>query len=266
MNKIKKYKKILLLYNWILTTQFGIDLRLLFNGILRLPSFILSYFKISKLYRGKITIQPCLHDKYDNSGSATTEYFIQDLLVSQLVYKNNPKNHYDIGSRIDGFVAQVASFRKIDVFDIRPLNSNIKNVTFRQLDIMNNINTEFNNSTDSLSCLHTIEHFGLGRYGDIIDINGYVNGVTNLSKILENQGILYLSTPIGKEKIFYNANWVFNPYKLIDLFSKNNLNLIDFYYIKDGITKNISLLTEEHLNEIIYNEYGLGIFILKKEL
>lgn len=171
-----------------------------------------------------------------------------------------------MGSRIDGFVAQVASFRMIEVFDIRPLNSEIKNVSFLQLDIMDNINTEFHNSTDSLSCLHTIEHFGLGRYGDTIDINAYVSGISNLTKILKKDAILYLSTPLGKERLFFNANWVFNPRTLLDLFKKYNLSLVDFYYIKDGSTNQFSSLTEEIINQIIFNGYGLGIFILKKDL
>jgi hypothetical protein len=236
------------------------------KGIIRLPSFIYYYFKLKKNYNGKIVFQPCLHDKYDNSGSAHSEYFIQDLLVSQLVFKNNPFKHVDLGSRIDGFVSQVASFRKIDVFDIRPLNSNINNVTFRQLDIMNNENSEFNDYTDSLSCLHTIEHFGLGRYGDRIDLNGYKIGISNLAKILKKHGIFYLSTPIGKEQIFYNANWVFNPNTIIELFIKNNLIVTDFYYIKDGIISNTASLSDDLINKIIFNEYGLGIFILKKNI
>ena len=34
--------------------------------------------------------------------------------------------------------------------------------------------------TDSLSCLHAIEHFGLGRYTDPIDINIHIKGLTTL--------------------------------------------------------------------------------------
>jgi hypothetical protein len=31
---------------------------------------------------------------------------------------------------------------------------------------------------DSLSCLHALEHFGLGRYGDPIDPRGHEKGIT----------------------------------------------------------------------------------------
>ena len=46
-----------------------------------------------------------------------------------------PKNILDIGSRIDGFVAHVSTFREIDVLDIRPLNGKIKNINFKKLDL-----------------------------------------------------------------------------------------------------------------------------------
>ena len=31
--------------------------------------------------------------------------------------------------------------------------------------------------TDSLSCLHTLEHFGLGRYNDPINVKGFEIGL-----------------------------------------------------------------------------------------
>jgi len=63
-----------------------------------------------------------LIDYYDNAGSASGHYFHQDLLVASFIFKKNPSRHIDIASRIDGFVAHVASFRKIDVMDVRDLN------------------------------------------------------------------------------------------------------------------------------------------------
>jgi len=69
-------------------------------------------------------------------------------------------------------VAHVAAFRPIEVFDIRPLHSTVANITFVQADMMQ-LSSELVECTDTLSCLHTIEHFGLGRYGDPIRVNGH---------------------------------------------------------------------------------------------
>ena len=56
-----------------------------------------------------------LSDYDDQAGSSSGHYFHQDLFVSQLIFSSNPENHIDIGSRIDGFVAHVASFRNIKI-------------------------------------------------------------------------------------------------------------------------------------------------------
>ena len=114
--------------------------------------------------------QMILSDYEGNSGIAKGDYFHQDLLVAKLIYEDQPKRHIDIGSRVDGFVAHVASYRKIEVLDIRPLaKSEHENIIFTQADLMNPKDL---GEVDSISCLHVIEHFGLGRYGDPIDIEG----------------------------------------------------------------------------------------------
>ena len=55
----------------------------------------------------------------------------------------------DVGSRIDSFVAHVASYRNIYVFDIRPIRVDIPRVIFRQVDFMN-IDDQMINFCDSL--------------------------------------------------------------------------------------------------------------------
>ncbi|GHT03915.1 hypothetical protein AGMMS49525_09700 [Bacteroidia bacterium] len=75
-------------------------------------------------------------DKADDAGFLPHHYFFQDLYVAQRIYQNNPAKHIDIGSRIDGFVAHVAAFRKIEIYDIRPMKKAIPNVQFTQCDLM----------------------------------------------------------------------------------------------------------------------------------
>ena len=80
---------------------------------------------------------PCLKDRYEDSGSARGHYFHQDLLVARRVFARNPERHMDVGSRVDGFVAHVAAFREIEVFDIRPMSVTVPGIRFRQMDLMN---------------------------------------------------------------------------------------------------------------------------------
>ena len=63
---------------------------------------------------------PVFMDKKAEAGKLR-DYFIQDLYMAQNIFKDNPKKHVDIGSRIDGFVANVASFREIELLDIRDI-------------------------------------------------------------------------------------------------------------------------------------------------
>jgi hypothetical protein len=77
--------------------------------------------------------------------------------VAQYVFKNKPTLHVDIGSRNDGFVNHVASFRKIEILDIRNNEIKINNIFFNKLDLQKELDKKYLNYTDSLSCLHTIE-------------------------------------------------------------------------------------------------------------
>jgi SAM-dependent methyltransferase len=174
---------------------------------------------------------PCLADRYEESGVAAGDYFHQDLYVAQLVFKNNPRRHVDVGSRVDGFVAHVAAFRAIEVFDIRELHTNAANISFRQRDLMQE-RPDLDGCTDSLSCLHTLEHFGLGRYGDPVDYQGYRKGWENLWRMLEPGGRLYFSTPIGPQRIEFDAHRVFTVPFLMDMI-RPGYHVESFAYVND---------------------------------
>lgn len=182
---------------------------------------------------GKIDSEFMILSEYESeAGSTRGHYFHQDLLVANFIHKANPRRHVDIGSRIDGFVAHVASFRKIYVYDVRKLDCTHVNIQFVQCDFMNsNIQTK----TDSLSCLHAIEHFGLGRYGDPLDPNGHLKGISNLIDLLEPLGKLYISFPIGSEdQVHFNAHRVFHPKSILAHPSiSENMTLERFDFVND---------------------------------
>jgi hypothetical protein len=139
----------------------------------------------------------------------------------------------------------------------------IQNIVFIQADLMNPVN-HLNDYCDSLSCLHALEHFGLGRYGDPLDIQGHLRGFENLSKILQQNGILYLSVPIGKQRIEFNAHRVFNIDTVLTM-AKSQFELIGFSYVDDlgDLHENINLDDQQReFNCGCY--YGCGIFELRK--
>lgn len=158
--------------------------------------------------------------EWEESAATLGAYFFQDQIVARWVYENHPARHVDIGSRIDGFVGHLAVFREVEVIDIRPLPHAIRNIRFHQLDLMREIQPEWIGSTDSLSCLHTIEHFGLGRYGDKLDPEGHTKGLEQLKRMVAPCGRLYLSTPVGLERVEFNAHRIFSSARMLSWFSE----------------------------------------------
>ena len=209
---------------------------------------------------GRITQTiPVLEDYSAHAGSASGHYFHQDLLVAGLIHKAAPRRHVDVGSRIDGFVAHVASFRPIEIIDIRPMPGLVHaQINFLQGDLMQ-LDDRLVGLCDSLSCLHALEHFGLGRYGDPIDPDGHMKGFANLHRMLEPGGTLYLSFPVGVSAVHFNAQRVFDPAEVMR-WCEGRFELHQFNCVDDqgALQLNAAIEPARSLR------YGCGIFVLKK--
>jgi SAM-dependent methyltransferase len=244
-------------------SQFGIDPRQTFNAFVGLRRYFRDYYRFKACYGGRMKLFPFLHDWNREGGSVKGEYFWQDIYVARKIYEANPQKHVDIGSRIDGFVAHVASFRDIEVFDIRPISARIPGVTFKQADLMNP-ESVIAGYCDSLSCLHALEHFGLGRYGDPIDPRGYEAGLRNMARILRSGGVFYLSVPLGIERVEFNAHRVFDPNTIVDLAEDNQLIFHEFAFVTTENDLNETSVPYAAFDSIRNKQYTLGIFIFIK--
>lgn len=212
---------------------------------------------------GNITHRfPILTDYDVQAGSASGHYFHQDLLVASFIYEKNPARHIDIGSRIDGFIAHVASYRSVEVMDIRALESvGHKNISFIQADLMDEQGA-LDDMADSISCLHAIEHFGLGRYGDRLDPNGHLKGFNNLVRMLMPGGTLYISFPIGKSnEVHFNAHRVFHPRDIFG-WGRHSLTLRRFDFVDDQGSLNKDVNVREVELDV---SYGCGIYTFEKQ-
>ena len=210
------------------------------------------------------SLYPCLDDRFTDSGSASGHYFHQDLLVARRIYQNHPGHHVDVGSRMDGIVAHVASFREIEVIDIRPQRNPIPNVTFRQADMMAPLHESLHECCDSLSSLHAIEHFGLGRYSDPVRYDGYLLGLNNMYNLLRKGGKFYISAPIGPQRIEFNAHRVFAISYLLGCFT-GKYKVDVFSYVDDnGDLHENAVLSESEVQRNFGCVFGCGIFELTK--
>ena len=237
----------------------------LFTYLKGMPVFLKEYGKIRRQASasresfpfGKFF--PCIQEKDQESGVLAEHYFYQDLYVARKVFQNNPVRHVDIGSRIDGFVAHVASFREIEVLDVRDFHLSIPNIRFTRANLATN-DFSLADYCDSLSCLHSLEHFGLGRYGDPVNYDGHLVGWEHMFRMLKKGGKFYFSVPIGDQRIEFNAHRVFSMAYLLGLIEKR-YDIDSFAYINDVqefITD--AVLDATAVRENFGCRYGCGIF------
>jgi hypothetical protein len=247
---------------------FGFDPISFVRSIRGLQFYFRDYYEIkkqkgtdSKFYFGRV--YPILGERFCESGTMAGHYFHQDLFVASKIFMNKPKRHLDIGSRTDGFVAHVAVFREIEIIDIREQTSKVNNIVFRKANLIQ-LPQDMINACDSISSLHAIEHFGLGRYGDPVDYNGYLKAIDNVSKILQTDGKFYFSVPIGNQRIEFNAHRVFSVGYLLELFQdKFILNSFSFVDDKGDFFENVEL-TQIEIDKNYGCYYGCGILELTK--
>jgi SAM-dependent methyltransferase len=205
---------------------------------------------------------PILSDYRDSAGVAIGHYFYQDLVVAQRIFSRNPRRHVDVGSRIDGFVAHVASFREIEMFDIRPLETSAANIRFTVQDIAA-LPSHLHEYADSVSCLNALEHFGLGRYGDSIDPNGHIKGFENLLNLTRPGGILYVAVPVGLECTVFNAHRILAPLLLVTLAGRKAV-LDAFSYVDDAGDLHTGEDVPKLLQACERLRFGLGIYEFRK--
>ena len=249
------------IYWWL--TQWGFDPRRTVRALGGLGFFLRDYFAFRRGYSGRMQLLPSLHDRGAAAGSVDSEYFQQDLYVAQRICAARPRRHLDVGSRLDGFVAHVAAFREIEIMDIRPLQQEVASVRFVQADLMSE-SLPLRECCDSLSCLHALEHFGLGRYGDPIDPRGHERGLRNLALLLQPGGRLYLAVPVGRERVEFNSHRVFDPRTIVQLSLSHALVLKELAWVAPHQALATASDHGAALQQLAQLDYALGIFTFDK--
>ncbi|MFH0798568.1 MAG: DUF268 domain-containing protein [Pseudomonadota bacterium] len=260
-------KNFLIKLHWLLSSEFGFDPRRFIRSVWGIPLFLRDWRRFRRGCSDKLMLMPCFHDRYEEGGTTKGEYFWQDLLVARWIHDARPQHHVDVGSLVNVFVAHVASFREIEVFDVRPITAQIPGVVFKQADLMQPValpSADGGGYCDSLSCLHAIEHFGLGRYGDPIDPRGHERGIANMAQLLKPDGRFYLSTPIGWERVEFNAHRVFDPRTIIRCAESSGLRLRELIVIGAGGVVRQVQPNPDTLLELAQSRYNLGVFVFIK--
>lgn len=237
--------------------------RLAFNYPYNFPLKIFNFLNELKLLKKQnikkefnITeIHPFLFDK-ESSNLKLQYYHLQDIWMFDKIRYQDIYELVDIGSNLNFVSFASLACKKVTCIDIRTHKIPLDNIEFKQGNILE---LPFNDeSLDNLSSLSVIEHIGLGRYGDAINIEGMNKSIKEFERVLKKNSNLFISFPIGKNNIIeFNAHRICN----LDFIKKNfdNFKIIDETFL----FKNRFNSREEFIKQDQPN--GIGCFFLKKK-
>lgn len=200
------------------------------------------------------TLYPIIKDKYAKN-SGMSEYFWQDLWAAKHIISEGVQEHYDIGSSVAGFIAHLlAANIKVNMIDVRPFQGKAEGLS-TIVDDATMMDHFEDNSISSLSALCSLEHFGLGRYGDPVDPEACFKCFKQIQKKLKRGGKLYISVPVATDRVQFNAHRIFYADTIIKNF--NDLNLLEYSIIDNKeIHYNVDIHTCDHMN----NTFCVGLF------
>lgn len=203
------------------------------------------------------TAYPQIFDKTALTGF-DRHYVYHTTWAARKVQKRNPELHTDIASSLY-FPGIVSAFIPVAFYDYRPAPLHLSGLTTEHADLTA-LHFE-DNSIESLSCMHTIEHIGLGRYGDPIDPEADITACAELSRVLAPAGQLLFVTPVGKRGVIqFNAHRIYTYEQVVALFP--TLTLTEFSFVPEFGTDGI----QEHADPaaLTSESYACGLFVFTK--
>lgn len=224
------------------------------------PFLLLDYLKFRK--RNKrfslnfFDVYPCIKDKTIKT-NFDAHYVYHTSWAARKVKEINPKKHTDISSSLY-FSGIVSAFIPVDFYDYRPADIKLSGLVSKHADLTR---LQFSdNSISSLSCMHTVEHVGLGRYGDPIDQDGDLKAINELKRVTSIGGALLFVVPVGEPKIEFNAHRIYSYEQITGYFS--GFTLKEFSLVTDSAD-----FIERADPILVKNQkYGCGCFYFIKNV
>lgn len=169
------------------------------------------------------------HDFYmdiENAVSRAVEekgniYYSTDHLIPEIFqkYPISLKTVAVIGSATPLYEAYIDYFNgKPFTIEYRKIKHNIPHLqTYTFNEAIKKINKGIL-KTDCAFCYSSIEHSGLGRYGDYIDPEGDLFTMRMIKKMVKPDGLLFLQIPVGRDLLLWNNTRIYGANRLLLLF------------------------------------------------
>ena len=161
--------------------------------------------------------KPMLHDKTSVT-DFNSHYIFHPAWAARIIRTINPTKHVDISSTLH-FCSMISAFLPVEFYDFRPADLKLDNLISGEADLTNLFFSD--NSIDCLSCMHTLEHIGLGRYGDKLDPNGDLKAINELQRVAKEH--LLIVVPVGRQRVVFNAHRVYDANTFIGYFDQCQL-------------------------------------------
>ena len=199
---------------------------------------------------------PCLDDRISDT-QFDRHYVYHTAWAARVLAQTKPAQHIDIGSYLY-FSTLVSAFVPVKFYDYRPARIKLSGLETGFADL-HALPFE-NSSMSSLSCMHVVEHVGLGRYGDPLDPDGDLKAMGELARVLAPGGDLLFVVPVGQPRLMFNAHRIYGYQQVIDAFE--GLHLEEFTLIQQkGDGPPIPGATAEL---VAAEQYGCGCFWFRK--
>ncbi len=187
-------------------------------------------------------------------------YIYHPAWAARIIAEIAPPYHVDISSSLN-FSTMLSAFIPTRFYDYRPAILTLNNL-FCGSEDMTRLSFD-DNSISSLSCMHVIEHIGLGRYGDYLDPEGDIKAVNELKRVLAPKGHLFVVFPVtGVPRIEFNAHRVYSYAQIIDFFKEFELK--DFSLIQDT-PEGGQFFPQAKKEQVDLQYYGCGCFWFQKK-
>lgn len=180
-------------------------------------------------------------------------YVYHPAWAARILKRIDPELHVDIGSSLF-FVSVISAFVAVKFYDFRPAQLQLEGLEVLTADACS---LQFEDrSIRSLSCMHVIEHIGLGRYGDPLDPNADLKAMSELQRVLSVGGDLLFVVPLGRPRVVFNAHRIYSYGQIIAQFPELTLN--EFALIPQSGPEGLIIgASEERVSE---EDYGCGCF------